>query len=501
VVVLAAAYYGAAKLGQTLRYTASVSAIWPPAGLGIAALYLWGLRWWPGVLLGETVVNGELLLGDSTFPVGSLLGQQTGNLIQIVVGALLLRRLIGPNAAMDRVEQVGGMLVAVGVATAISATAGTLSMVAGGVVDVSDAAEFWRTWWLGDTSGGLVVLPLMLAWAHDPIGAWRRVRTWEGVAMVASVAALGSVAASTEEQIRYVVFPALIWAAFRFGPPGATLAIAITAGVGIGVTASDVGPFAEQTIDHRTLSMQLFIWIAALTTLFLSAVVSERERSSRELAEARRSEGARAVEERRRIARDLHDSVSQALFSTVLHTRTAQKAVAQEGGRLAGRIGRSLAAIADLTRSVQGEMRALLSELHRDTVHEGLVVALARHAYGLRTSDGLTIDVQVPAPRLALPELVETQLFAIGREALANVQKHAGASAAQVRVEAQPGQVVLEVRDNGRGFDPDARHPGHFGLDSMRSRASEIGGALTLTSAPGSGTIVCVRVPTDTESA
>ena len=58
--LLAAAYYGAAKLGQTLRYTASVAAIWPPAGLGIAALYLWGLRWWPGVLLGEFVVNGEL---------------------------------------------------------------------------------------------------------------------------------------------------------------------------------------------------------------------------------------------------------------------------------------------------------------------------------------------------------------------------------------------------------------------------------------------------------
>src|SRR5215207_10744588 len=160
-VVLAAAYYGAAKLGQTLRYTASVSAIWPPAGVGIAALYLWGLRWWPSVLLGEIVVNGELFLGDSTFPIGSLLGQQAGNMAEIVVGALLLRRLVGPNAALDRVEQVGGMLVALGTATAISATAGTASMVAGGVVDESNATEFWRTWWLGDTSGGLVVLPLL----------------------------------------------------------------------------------------------------------------------------------------------------------------------------------------------------------------------------------------------------------------------------------------------------------------------------------------------------
>ena len=89
VVLLAAAYYGAAKLGQTLRYTASVSAIWPPAGLGIAALYLWGIRWWPGVLLGEIAVNGELLLDGSSFPIGSLLGQQTGNMAEVIVGALL----------------------------------------------------------------------------------------------------------------------------------------------------------------------------------------------------------------------------------------------------------------------------------------------------------------------------------------------------------------------------------------------------------------------------
>src|SRR5512132_1042543 len=151
VLVLAVAYYGSAKLGQTLRYTASVSAIWPPAGLGIAALYLWGLRWWPGILIGELVINGELLFGDKGLPLGSLLGQQTGNIAEIVVGAILLRRLIGPRAALDRVEQVGGMLVALGIATAISATVGTVSMLAGGVIDTSEMLKFWRTWWLGDT--------------------------------------------------------------------------------------------------------------------------------------------------------------------------------------------------------------------------------------------------------------------------------------------------------------------------------------------------------------
>src|SRR5215217_1008142 len=449
VLLLAAAYYGAAKLGQTLRYTASVAAIWPPAGLGIAALYLWGIRLWPGVLLGELIVNAELLVHDPAFPTASLAGQQAGNMAEIIVGALLLRRLVGPRAAIDRVEQVRGMLVALAVAAAISATVGAVSMIAGGVVDAADATEFWRTWWLGDTSGGLVVVPLMLAWAHDPIAAWRRVRTVEGVALIASVTALTIVAFSTQEPIRYTVFPALIWAAFRLGPQGATLSIAISSVVAIGVTANDVGPFFQQPIDHRTLNTQLYIWVAALTPLFLSGVVSERERASAALADARRSEGERALEQRRRIARDLHDSVSQ----------------------------------------------ALISELHRDPVHDGLVAALTRHAAGLRTTGGLTIDVRGPEARLPLCGLVEAQLFAIGREALANVQKHAGVSTAHVRVEERDGEVVLEVRDNGRGFDPDADHPGHFGLDSMRSRATEIGACMTITSAAGSGTLVRVRVP------
>jgi signal transduction histidine kinase len=501
VVLLAAAYYGAAKLGQTLRYTASVSAIWPPAGLGIAALYLWGIRWWPGVLLGELLVNGELLLDDGTFHFGSLLGQQAGNIAEIIVGALLLRRLIGPNAALDRVEQVGGMLVALGVATAISATAGTISMVAGGVVDESHAAAFWRTWWLADTSGGLVVLPLILAWSHHPIALWRRIGTWEGAAAIATVTALSVLAFSTVDPIRFTVFPALIWVAFRFGAPGATLSVAITAGVAIGVTANDLGAFSKLTIDHQTLNTQLYIWVAALTTLFLSAVVSERERSARELAVARRAEGARALEERRRIARDLHDSVSQALFSTVLHTRTAQKDLVQEGASPTGPVGRSLSTIAELTKGVQGEIRSLIVELRREPDHDGLVPALARHASAFGAVAGLTIDVEGPDSRLALSDHVETQLLAIGREALANVHRHAEATEAGVRVDVQHGEVVLEVRDNGRGFDPAAGRPGHFGLESMRSRAAEIGGRIRIVSAPGAGSLVEVRVPVEADGA
>jgi signal transduction histidine kinase len=499
VLLLAAAYYGAAKVGQTLQYTASVAAIWPPAGLGIAALYLWGVRWWPGVFVAELVVNAQLLAEPHPLPLGSLVGQQAGNMAEVVVGALLLRRLIGPRAAMDRVEQLGGLFAAMAVATAISATVGMVSMLAGGVITTGEAPTFWRTWWLGDVAGALVVVPLVLAWASDPGGAWRRLRTAEGVVLITTVATLGALAVATSEPVTYVVFPALIWAASRFGAPGATLSIAIATGVAIGITASDVGPFFKQPIDHRTLSTQVYIVVTAMTTLFLAAMVSERERATRQLALAKRREGEQAMQERRRIARDLHDSVSQALFSTLLHTRTAERALARENEHHDGRLVRDLGAIGELTLAAQADIRSLISELDRDPLEDGLVPALLGHATRLARAEGPAIEVHAPEGRLPLSPRAEAQAFAIGREALGNVVKHAQATTARITVEERPGYVVVEIRDDGLGFEPDMDHPGHFGLESMRSRAAEIGAQLSITSGPGRGTVVRIEAPADAD--
>ena len=466
--------------------------MWPPAGVGIAALYLWGPSLWPGVFLAELAVNGELL---HSLPLGSLIGQQAGNMIEVIVGAVLLRRLLGPRATFGRSEHVSGMILAVGIATAISATVGTLSMLAGGVITGPEVPKFWRTWWLGDTAGGLVVVPLIIVWVSRPAEAWRRIRTWEGALLIATVTALASVAMSINGPVTYVIFPALIWAAFRFGPAGTTLSIAITALVTIAATAHQSGPFFSQPIDHRTLATQVYIVVTAVTTLFLSALVSERTASSRALAEAQRREGEQAMEERHRIARDLHDSVSQALFSTALHTRTAERALEHAGS--SSELRQSLSAIGELTKAAQTEMRALIFQLRRDAVEAGLVSAFAAHASSVRSTTGLRVSVNGPQSRLPIQPRTEEELFAIGREALANVVKHAHAKSAVVRIEDRPESVLLEIADDGRGFDATARRPGHFGLESMRGRAAAIDGDLTIESEAGGGTVVRVEVRTN----
>src|SRR3954467_13937357 len=118
VLVLAGLYYGSAKLGYELEFAGPVAAIvWFPAGVGIAFLYLGGLRFWPGVLIGDLLANDY-----SALPLGSALGQTTGNLLEVLVAVVLLRRFVRRRSPLDTVPGLGGMVAAIAIGTAVSAT-------------------------------------------------------------------------------------------------------------------------------------------------------------------------------------------------------------------------------------------------------------------------------------------------------------------------------------------------------------------------------------------
>jgi PAS domain S-box-containing protein len=207
---------------------------------------------------------------------------------------------------------------------------------------------------------------------------------------------------------------------------------------------------------------------------------------------------AAALLERTRLARELHDSVSQALFSMTMHARAAQLSLAKAGLDESGPLGRAVAELAELTRGALAEMRALIFELRPAALaEEGLVAALRKQGAALSARERVTVTVQGPEERLDLEAGVEEHLYRIASEALHNVVKHGGAGGATVSVTAEAGSLRVEVRDDGAGFDQDAGHPGHLGLSTMAERAETIGANLTITSAPGQGTTVAVSWPAD----
>jgi PAS domain S-box-containing protein len=271
VVLLAGLYYAAAKIGLRLAYlNGAVTALWPPVGVGIAALVLYGPRLWPGVVI------GDLLVADFSTPLGTVLGQTVGNTLEVVVAAVLLRRITRRRPAMDRVGDVLAFVAACAAGTLISASFGPMSLRLGDVISAGEFGEVWRTWWLSDFTGALVLAPLLLTWASLGFRPLGRRGLIEGAALLTVLVLLAEV--PSQRDVPYVVFPVLIWAALRFGPRGASTAIVVVAGLTVWNTAHNAGPFVRDSITDSVLSTQLFLAAAALTSLVLAAVTAERTR-------------------------------------------------------------------------------------------------------------------------------------------------------------------------------------------------------------------------------
>ncbi|RKE21841.1 GAF domain-containing sensor histidine kinase [Streptomyces sp. TLI_171] len=198
--------------------------------------------------------------------------------------------------------------------------------------------------------------------------------------------------------------------------------------------------------------------------------------------------------ERARIAHDLHDAVSQKLFSLRLTARAAAKLVDRDPARAR----EELAEVARLAAEAADELRAVVIELRPAALEEdGLVATLASQTQVLDRAHSADVRFTANGVR-ALPAAQEAALLRVAQEALHNALRHARATSVTVTLDGTPTRGArLTVRDDGRGFDPDSvRRAGrHLGLVSMRDRAAAVGGRLSLESAPGRGTLVELEVP------
>src|SRR5262245_26412030 len=478
---LAGSYYGAAQIGYTLKFSGAVAAIvWLPVGVGIAFLYLGGLRLWPGVVIGDLMADQW-----STLPLGSGIGQTIGNTLEVVVAAYLLRRLVRSGRPLDSVAGVCGMLVAIFCGVAVSATIGPISLRLGGVLATSDLPHVWHTWWLGDTAGALVVVPFALAWWQPfDLRSWTTARMLEGALMLSAVVVLTDLALRTDRPLIYIVFPALIWAALRFGPRGGTLAVAVAVGCTLWKTAHHSGPFVVDSISRSTLSTQLYVGVAALSTMFLAAVVAEREEIARGLVESRARLVGVGDRERRRLEHNLHDGAQLTLTMLAGQLATAKEDSRRHPERAPGLFEDAethlLIAIDELRDLAHGIHPTILTDL-------GLAEAIRSLADGSPTPIEI---VELPSGRQ--DPAAEATAYYVVAEALTNAERHADATSITIRVVESGRALRIVVDDDGVGGADDSVGSG---LEGLRDRVEAVGGALRIQSPAGQGTRILADIP------
>ncbi len=279
---LALIYFVAGKLSLQLAFfNASASPVWPPAGIALAALLVLGYRASPGIFVGAFFAN--LLTAGNIL---TSLGIASGNTLEALCGAWLVNRFAGGDRVFDRPQDVFKFALAALISTTVSATCGVSSLAAGGFAQWSSYWPIWLTWWLGDTSGVLVIAPLLLLWSVPATQRkWNQKQALEVSVLLLLLVALAETVfggwfpiSARNYPISFICGPIVIWTAFRFTPRETATGIFILSGIAIWGTLHGFGPFILQSENQSLVMLQSWTAALAITAMAIAAAIAERNR-------------------------------------------------------------------------------------------------------------------------------------------------------------------------------------------------------------------------------
>ncbi len=277
------AYYLGARVGLTLSLVEqNVTPLWPPTGIAVAAFLLGGRSLWPGVALAAFAVNLPISEGPVSAGVTA-----AGNTLAPLVASVLLVRL-GFRRQLDR-RQDAWSIVFVGAlaSTLISATIGAGTLLLSGAIESDRLVSAWAVWWTGDAMGILTVAPFLLCLPlFRELPAWPAARWLEAAAVLVAAAAVTTWATRSEPHLLFLTLPVVGWASWRLQLRGAAPAALVVSLIATHSAARGMGPFAQGSLFDQMLTLHAFNACVALTSFFLAALVSERNRTATELAAA-----------------------------------------------------------------------------------------------------------------------------------------------------------------------------------------------------------------------
>jgi signal transduction histidine kinase len=346
----------------------------------------------------------------------------------------------------------------------------------------------------------LTVTGILLAMAGWYVGFGRSIvaaeeATWRGYVFQALILALFAAAMVLVDSVSFVLFALCPLAYMTVPMRWAHAAVAVLA-----FTPAMTHLATGDAASLRVLLPMGTVILVVSTVIAITIARTERQSAERaaliEELESTRAEVARLsreagmAEERQRLAGDIHDTVAQGLSSVVMLVQAAQGAL----GTDTDVAQRHLAMAARTARENLDEARAIVGALMPTSLADtSLLEALQRLSDRFRGDAGIDVTVTVAGHSEPLPTSAEVVLLRVAQEALNNVRKHSGAARASLRLVFAPDVVLLEVRDQGSGFDPGTLAPG-YGLGAMRTRVEQVGGRLIIRSAPGAGTTVKAEI-------
>ncbi|MGB7951173.1 MAG: MASE1 domain-containing protein, partial [Candidatus Binatia bacterium] len=279
---LAALYFCAGSFGLSLaRVHPSASAVWPPSGIALAALLLWGYRLWPGVFLGAFLVN-IVAQGSLATP----LTIAAGNTLEAILGVALVRRFANGTHAFDQTKTIIKFFLLASIfPTAAGATVGVTSLTLSGLAPWDAFLTIWLTWWLGDAVGNLIVAPAMILWVTQPLLLVRPTLLLEAAGLVLGLVLVGGVIFLTKipSGLEYFALVPILWGALRFGRRGAVTSVFAMSAIALWGTVHSLGPFATSGSHHSLLLLQVFMATVTVTALVMASVLSERRRLEQRL--------------------------------------------------------------------------------------------------------------------------------------------------------------------------------------------------------------------------
>jgi signal transduction histidine kinase/serine phosphatase RsbU (regulator of sigma subunit) len=288
-ILLTITYFIVSKFAVTVSsLPGGATPFWPGSGINLAAVLLWGPQVWLGGFLGEFIHDLTLLKEITPMSLLGILSVSIGNISETLIAAYIIQRFVQPGQWFNRVRSAFYFILTALISPMICATIGITTVCLLAQAPWSLYSKIWRSIWIGDAVGILVLTPVLLTWTQDTqdLKELLSKRWLEEAVFLFLFIAICEINFGKGYPVEYMLLPILVWAIFRFGQQAGTLLLTIVSLLAIISTAHDFGPFLKGNLNESLVFLQSFVGVFAVTTLILSAVINENKQANTKLKAA-----------------------------------------------------------------------------------------------------------------------------------------------------------------------------------------------------------------------